>query len=75
MINVYKHFYPQGNVKPFCKSVITFDLHSIISIFRYVFAAVDTNHDGKIDFVEYLIQIAALSQGNLNQRLSVAFDM
>ncbi|UJR26166.1 hypothetical protein I4U23_007510 [Adineta vaga] len=60
LVNVYKHFYPQGNVKPFCK---------------YVFAAVDTNNDGKIDFVEYLLQIAALSHSDLNKRLAAAFNI
>ncbi|CAF1556579.1 unnamed protein product [Adineta steineri] len=60
LISVYKQFYPQGNVKPFCK---------------YVFAAVDINNDGKIDFVEYLLQIAALTQRDLNKRLAAAFDI
>ncbi|CAF1666762.1 unnamed protein product, partial [Adineta ricciae] len=60
LINVYRHFYPLGNVEPFCK---------------YVFTAVDTNRDGKIDFVEYLLQIAAISHGDLNKRLSAAFDL
>lgn len=43
--------------------------------YRYVFAAIDRNHDGEIDFVEYLMQIYALRHSNLNQRLEVAFDM
>ncbi|CAF0813769.1 unnamed protein product [Adineta ricciae] len=60
LINVYRRFYPQGNVEPFCK---------------YLFAAVDTNRDGKIDFVEYLSQIAAISHSDLNKRLSAAFDL
>ena len=51
------------------------DFHLIFSLFRYVFAAVDTNNDGKIDFVEYLLQMSALSHGNLNERLSAAFEM
>jgi Ca2+-binding EF-hand superfamily protein len=43
--------------------------------FRYAFDTFDTNHDGTIDFEEFLIAIAATSQGSLDERLAVAFDM
>ncbi len=54
---------------------MTFDINFSFCLHRYVFAVVDTNHDGKIDFVEYLVQISALSHGDLNDRLGVAFEM
>jgi len=42
--------------------------------FRYAFALFDSNNDGSIDFDEFLLAIAATSQGDLDQRLKVAFD-
>ena len=45
------------------------------SIFRYAFDTFDTNDDGTIDFNEFLLSIAATSQGNLDDRLAVAFDL
>ncbi|CAF3617489.1 unnamed protein product [Rotaria sp. Silwood1] len=35
----------------------------------------DANHDGVIDFNEYLLAVAATSQGDLDDRLEVAFDI
>ncbi|CAF2529611.1 unnamed protein product [Rotaria sp. Silwood2] len=35
----------------------------------------DANHDGTIDFNEYLLAVAATSQGDLDDRLEVAFDI
>jgi len=57
---VYKQFYPQGKADAFCK---------------YAFATFDQNSDGFVDFDEFLLAIAATSQGNLDDRLDVAFDM
>jgi Ca2+-binding EF-hand superfamily protein len=44
-------------------------------IFRYAFETFDTNHDGTIDFDEFLLAVSATSQGDLDERLGVAFDM
>ncbi len=43
--------------------------------FRLAFDTFDTNDDGTIDFDEFLLAISATSQGNLDDRLAVAFDM
>jgi hypothetical protein len=42
---------------------------------RYAFATFDANNDGTIDFDEFLLAIAATSQGDLDDRLEVAFEM
>jgi hypothetical protein len=42
---------------------------------RQAFTTFDINNDGSIDFSEFLLAIAATSQGNIDDRLSVAFDM
>ncbi|CAF2137610.1 unnamed protein product [Rotaria magnacalcarata] len=59
-IEVYKKFYPQGKADSFC---------------NFAFSMFDANHDGTIDFDEFLLAIAATSQGSLDDRLEVAFDM
>jgi Ca2+-binding EF-hand superfamily protein len=46
-----------------------------LSISRYAFDTFDTNHDGSIDFEEFLLSISATSQGNIDDRLGVAFDL
>ena len=43
--------------------------------FRYAFNTFDANNDGTIDFDEFLLAIAATSQGDLDDRLEVAFEM
>ena len=35
----------------------------------------DANHDGRIDFNEFILAVAATSQGDLDDRLEIAFDM
>lgn len=76
LARVYQHFYPQGNVKPFCECVhLWYDPPTAIPGLRYVFTAVDKNKDGKIDFVEYLLQIVAMTHDDLNSRLATAFDL
>ncbi|CAF2191904.1 unnamed protein product [Rotaria magnacalcarata] len=59
-IEVYKQFYPSGKPETFCK---------------FAFDTFDANHDGSIDFEEFLLAISATSSGNLDDRLGVAFDM
>jgi len=59
-VEVYKQFYPNGKADNFCK---------------FAFDTFDANHDGTIDFEEFLIAISATSQGSLDDRLGVAFDM
>lgn len=47
-----------------------------LSIFlRFAFDTFDANHDGTIDFEEFLLAISATSQGDIDDRLAVAFDM
>ena len=55
----------------------TFKLHTShqLLISRYAFATFDINNDGSIDFEEFLLSISATSQGNLDDRLAVAFDL
>jgi Ca2+-binding EF-hand superfamily protein len=42
---------------------------------RYAFATFDANNDGSINFEEFLLAISASSQGDLDDRLAVAFDL
>ncbi len=44
-------------------------------ISRYAFDTFDADHNGTIDFDEFLLAVSATSQGDLDERLSVAFDM
>ncbi|KAI0984038.1 hypothetical protein GJ496_005647 [Pomphorhynchus laevis] len=49
LIRAYKTIQPSGNPKQMAKAV---------------FKAIDTNHDGKISFQEYIIAIALIRSGN-----------
>lgn len=42
---------------------------------RFAFDTFDTNKDGSIDFDEFLLAISVTSSGDLDDRLSAAFDM
>ena len=44
-------------------------------LFRLAFDTFDSNNDGSIDFEEFLLAISATSQGDIDDRLAVAFDM
>ena len=46
-----------------------------IAMYRFAFDTFDTNNDKLISFEEFLISIAATSQGDLDDRLAVAFDL
>lgn len=59
-VEMYKKYLKQDKAEAFCK---------------LAFSAFDTNHDGSIDFDEFLLCIAAMSQADLNQRLEVVFDI
>ncbi|CAF3868766.1 unnamed protein product [Rotaria sp. Silwood2] len=59
-VQIYQQFYPTGKADNYCK---------------YAFSTFDTNNDGKIDFQEFLIAIAATSQGDLDDRLTAVFEM
>lgn len=48
--------------------------HKIL-IFRHAFGTFDTNHDGSIDFDEFLISIAASSGADYDHRLAFAFSL
>ena len=50
-------------------------LEPLVDADRYAFATFDANNDGTIDFDEFLLAIAATSQGNLDDRLGIAFEM
>ena len=50
-------------------------LQPLAHVDRYAFATFDSNNDGTIDFGEFLLAIAATSQGDLDDRLGIAFDM
>ncbi|CAF3970121.1 unnamed protein product [Rotaria magnacalcarata] len=59
-VDVYRQFYPSGKPDNYCK---------------YAFTTFDTNHDGSVDFSEFLLAMTATSKGDLDDRLTVAFEM
>ncbi|CAF1228228.1 unnamed protein product, partial [Didymodactylos carnosus] len=59
-VDVYQQFYPNGKADTFCK---------------HAFQIYDTDHNGTIDFNEFLFAVAVSNQGDVNNRLAVAFDM
>jgi len=42
---------------------------------RRAFSTFDTNNDGRIDFIEFLITVAPTSQADIDNQLEVAFEM
>lgn len=46
-----------------------------VFIFRYAFETFDTNNDGTVSFEEFLLSVSATSKGDLEERLSYAFDL
>ncbi|CAF1273039.1 unnamed protein product [Rotaria sp. Silwood1] len=59
-LEVYEQFCPGGNAKNYCK---------------YAFDAFDKNDDGTIDFSEFLLSFVATKGGDVDERLSAAFDL
>ena len=45
------------------------------SDFSHVFAVFDRDHDGTIDFTEFLLAVAAGSPGDLDSHLKYVFEM
>lgn len=43
--------------------------------YRHVFKTFDTDSSGEIDFVEFLIAISVTSQGDIRDKLKMAFNM
>ncbi|CAF5007568.1 unnamed protein product [Rotaria sp. Silwood1] len=58
-IQIYQKFYPNGKADNYCK---------------YAFSVFDTNNDGTIDFQEFLLAMAATSQGPIDDRLAFVYD-
>ncbi|CAF1310373.1 unnamed protein product [Rotaria sp. Silwood1] len=58
--DIYEKFYPNGKVDRYCE---------------YAFNTFDRNNDGTIDFEEFLLSMAATSQGSIDDRLGFVFDM
>ena len=52
-----------------------FGLDGCSSIFSYTFHGMDRNHDGTIDFQEFLISMTTCFRGNLEDQLSDIFDV
>lgn len=59
-VEIYKQFYPNGKADKFC---------------GHVFKTFDTDASGEIDFVEFLIAISVTSQGDIKDKLQMAFNM
>ncbi|CAF3505171.1 unnamed protein product [Adineta steineri] len=60
-IRIFKRFYVRDNrAACFCK---------------YVFGMFDKDNSGALNFVEFLLAISSKTQGDLEQRLELAFDM
>ena len=52
-----------------------FELHGRSVVFSHVFAIFDRDHDGTIDFQEFLIAVAAGSPGDIESHLDYVFEM
>lgn len=59
-LEVYKKFYPEGKAEKFCGQV---------------FKTFDSDDNGYIDFVEFLIAVNITSHGDVREKLRLAFDM
>ncbi|CAF3222010.1 unnamed protein product [Rotaria socialis] len=59
-IDVYKKFYPEGKAANFCTQV---------------FKAFDSDDNGFIDFVEFIVAVNITSHGDAKDKLQLAFEM
>lgn len=57
---VFKEFYPQGKAEAFCAQI---------------FNVFDSDHSGKIDFVEFLVAISTSTHGDPRQKLRLGFNL
>ena len=48
---------------------------NVVGEFSHVFAVFDQNHDGTIDFREFLLAVAAGTPGDLDSHLDYVFEM
>lgn len=59
-VDVYRQFYPHGKADKFC---------------GFVFRTFDSDQSGEIDFIEFLVAISVTSQGDIKDKLKMAFNM
>ena len=59
-VDVYKLFFPRGNAENFC---------------NHVFRTFDTDKNGEINFVEFLLAINVTLSGTLQEKLKYAFKL
>ncbi|CAF3436450.1 unnamed protein product [Rotaria socialis] len=59
-VELYQQLYPRGQADNYSK---------------HAFSTFDINHDGSIDFQEFLLAISASSRGNIDERLAATFDV
>ncbi len=57
---VYKEFFPHGKAEKFSSEV---------------FKLFDTDHSGKIDFVEFLVAVSTQSSTDVRKKLQMAFNL
>ncbi len=79
-IEAYKQLNPQDKTTVSAESVFMFSCRNIICLFiffhRAGFNLIDKNHDGTIDFNEFLFFVAvSIGTGSLDERLDLIFDL
>ena len=59
-LTVYQEFFPRGKSEKFSNEV---------------FKLFDTDHSGKINFIEFLVAISTSDSGDIKTKLHLAFNM